>query len=216
MKLRTKLRHGRFITLEGIEGVGKSTHLRFVRNWLQKRDIPVLQTREPGGTLAAEKIRDWLLHAANDKLPAMSELLLMFAARASHVQQVIQPALASGRWVLCDRFTDASYAYQGGGRKLPERQIAQLEHMVIKGLKPDLTMLLDAPVQVGLNRVRQRGQRDRFEREQRTFFERVRRTYLRRARHEPRRIQIIRADAPLQEVRQSIVAVLEKHLTRWL
>lgn len=216
MKQLTKIRRGRFITLEGIEGVGKSTHLSFIRAWLQRRGIPVLQTREPGGTPAAEKIRDWLLNTANDQLPAISELLLMFAARASHVQQVIRPALASGRWVLCDRFTDASYAYQGGGRRLPMHQIATLERMATRKLKPDLTLLLDAPVRVGLTRVRKRGRRDRFEREQRVFFERVRRTYLRRALHEPRRIQVIRANAPLQEVRQSIVDVLEKRLRRWL
>lgn len=215
MTSRTQPRRGRFITLEGIEGVGKSTHLKFIRSWLQKRGIPVLQTREPGGTPAAEKIRDWLLNTANNQLPAISEVLLMFAARASHVQQVIQPALASGRWVLCDRFADASYAYQGGGRQLPEKQIVQLERMVLKGLKPDLTLLLDAPVEVGLRRVQQRGRRDRFEREQRAFFERVRRSYLRRARYEPRRIQVISADVGVREVRQAIVSVLDQRLRRW-
>jgi dTMP kinase len=216
MKRRTRKQRGRFITLEGIEGVGKSTHLSFIRSWLQGHNIRVIQTREPGGTPVAEHIRALLLDSTHERLPAMSELLLMFAARASHVEQVIRPALASGRWVLCDRFTDASYAYQGGGRKLPTHAIEQLERMVLKGLQPDLTLLLDAPVRVGLQRVRQRGRRDRFEHEQRAFFERARRTYLRRARREPRRVQVIRADASLKAVRQQILTVLEKRLVRWL
>ncbi|MGA9853444.1 MAG: dTMP kinase [Gammaproteobacteria bacterium] len=205
----------RFITVEGIEGVGKSTHIKFIRVWLQKRGIKVLQTREPGGTLLAEQIRETLLDASNTELPPMTELLLMFAARASHVGQVIRPALADGCWVLCDRFTDASYAYQGGGRKLPARNIAVLERMVVKTLKPDLTLLLDAPVKVGMNRIKLRGQKDRFEQEQRAFFERVRRAYLKLARSQPRRIQVINADGDLNEVQQRIAAVLGKRMARW-
>ncbi|MGH8398741.1 MAG: dTMP kinase [Gammaproteobacteria bacterium] len=206
----------RFITVEGIEGVGKSTHIEFIRAWLESRGIKVLQTREPGGTPLAEHIRTLLLDAANVSLPAMSELLLMFAARADHVEKVIRPALAKGRWVLCDRFTDASYAYQGGGRKLPAQQIAELERMVLKKLKPDLTLLLDAPVQIGLQRIKARGERDRFELEQQAFFDRVRRAYLKRVRGEPRRIKVIKADGNLYEVEQRIAATLKVQLTRWL
>ncbi|MGB9430228.1 MAG: dTMP kinase [Gammaproteobacteria bacterium] len=206
----------RFITVEGTEGVGKSTHMAFIRAWLENHGVSVLQTREPGGTPLAEQIRTILLDATHTALPAMAELLLMFAARADHVEQVIRPALTQGRWVLCDRFTDASYAYQGGGRKLPARQIAVLERMVLKGLKPDLTLLLDTPVHVGLSRVQGRGSKDRFELEQHTFFERVRRTYLRRARREPRRIQVIEADGDLLAVQRRIGTVLESRIVRWL
>lgn len=205
----------RFITVEGIEGVGKSTHLKFIRTWLETRGLRVLQTREPGGTPIAEHIRQLLLDSSSDRLSAMSELLLMFAARACHVEQVIRPALMQGYWVLCDRFTDASYAYQGGGRKLPMRNIAALERMVLKRLKPDLTLLLDAPVRVGMARIRKRGRRDRFEREQHAFFERVRRVYLQRARREPRRIQVIDAGGELRKVQQDIAMVLEKRFRSW-
>ncbi|MGH8280882.1 MAG: dTMP kinase [Gammaproteobacteria bacterium] len=210
------MRKARFITVEGIEGVGKSTHIEFIRAWLETRGINVLQTREPGGTPLAEQIRSLLLDASNVGLPAMSELLLMFAARADHVEKVICPALAKGCWVLCDRFTDASYAYQGGGRKLSVRQIAELENMVLKKLKPDLTLLLDAPVEIGLKRIKARGERDRFELEQRAFFDRVRRAYLKRVRGEPRRISVIKADGNLHEVQQRIAATLKTRLARWL
>lgn len=213
---RKKTRRGRFITLEGIEGVGKSTHLKSIARQLQAHGIKVLVTREPGGTPLADEIRRLLLTPRKQDIAAMTELLLMFAARASHVDQVIRPALDSGRWVLCDRFTDASYAYQGGGRRIPTRQIASLERMVLKGLKPDLTLLLDAPVGIGMRRVRKRGRRDRFEREKQTFFERVRRTYRQRARHEPRRVQLIRADAPLNMVRRTILMALEQRVAAWL
>lgn len=206
---------GRFITVEGIEGVGKSTHVEFMRAWLVAQGIPVLATREPGGVPLAERIREILLDAAHTQLPATSELLLIFAARASHVENLIRPALAQGTWVLCDRFTDASYAYQGGGRGLPTRDIAQLERWVLKRLRPDLTLLLDAPVQVGLRRLRRRGQRDRFEQESAAFFDRVRRVYLARARREPRRIHVIRADRPLEDVRQGIIALLQARIARW-
>lgn len=206
----------RFITLEGIEGVGKSTHLKFIANWLRAHGIKSLVTREPGGTRLADEIRKLLLAPSSQPVAPMAELLLMFAARASHVEQGIRPALISGRWVVCDRFTDASYAYQGGGRHLPQQQIAALEHMVTRGLKPDLTLLLDAPVRVGMTRVRQRGARDRFELERQAFFERVRRTYLRRARNEPRRVRIIRADVSLSAVRQQIMNVLQQRVLPWL
>lgn len=211
-----KTKRARFITLEGIEGVGKSTHLKFIADWLRTHGREPLVTREPGGTRLADEIRRLLLTPRSQPVAPMAELLLMFAARASHVEQVIWPALISGRWVLCDRFTDASYAYQGGGRRLPQRQIAALEHMVTHGLKPDLTLLLDAPVPVGMTRVRQRGARDRFELERQAFFERVRRVYLRRARNEPRRVRIIRADVSLSAVREQILNVLQQRVLPWL
>ena len=210
-----KTRRGRFITLEGIEGVGKSTHMRFVAGQLRASGIRVLVTREPGGTPVADEIRRLLLRPRKCDIGPMTELLLMFAARASHVDKVIRPALDSGRWVLCDRFADASYAYQGGGRRLPAPQIAALERMVTKGLRPDLTLLLDAPVQVGMRRVRNRGRRDRFELEQLVFFERVRQTYLRRAQLERRRIRVIRADVPVNMVRQQLVTVLGPRVAAW-
>lgn len=210
------MRKARFISVEGIEGMGKSTHLRFIQTWLAKHSVRVVRTREPGGTPAAERIRKLLLDPANQGLSPMSELLLMFAARASHAEQLIRPALAAGRWVLCDRFTDASYAYQGGGRKLRAQQIATLEQMVLKDLKPNLTLLLDAPVQVGLTRMHQRGARDRFEREQLEFFERVRRHYLSRAKRHARRFRIIDASGELREVRGQIQAVLEERVIPWL
>ncbi|MBU6420456.1 MAG: dTMP kinase [Gammaproteobacteria bacterium] len=206
----------RFITLEGIEGVGKSTHLKFIADWLRAHGSKPLVTREPGGTRLADEIRRLLLTPRSQPVAPMAELLLMFAARASHIEQLVRPALISGRWVLCDRFTDASYAYQGGGRRLPQRQIAALEHMVTRGLKPDLTLLLDAPVPVGMTRVRRRGARDRFELERQAFFERVRRVYLRRARNEPRRVRIIRADVSLSAVREQILNVLQQCVLPWL
>lgn len=210
------MQKSRFISVEGIEGVGKSTHLKFIQGWLARRGVTVLRTREPGGTRMAEHIRALLLDPANCGLPPMSELLLMFAARASHVEQVIRPALTSGRWVLCDRFTDASYAYQGGGRKLRTQDIEILERMVLRGLKPDLTLLLDAPVRVGLARMRGRGVRDRFERERREFFERVRRAYRIRARRNARRFRIVDASDDLRMVRNRIKAILEERIAPWL
>ncbi len=210
------MRKARLITVEGIEGVGKSTHLGFIHGWLKTQGVKVLITREPGGTPLAERIRELLLDASSEQLPVMSELLLMFAARADHVENVIRPALAAGTWVLCDRFTDASYAYQGGGRKLPMQRITMLERWVLRGLKPDLTLLLDAPVQVGLGRMRRRGLRDRFELEHKVFFESVRRVYRTRARREPLRIGMIRANGDIQDVQQQITAVLEARLARWL
>lgn len=206
---------GRFITLEGIEGVGKSTHLKFVAGQLRRRGVRLLVTREPGGTQLADEIRKLLLTPRSQRVVPLAELLLMFAARASHVEQVIRPALSSGCWVVCDRFTDASYAYQGGGRGIPARHIAALERMVTRGLKPDLTLLLDAPVRVGMTRVRRRGRRDRFELEQHAFFERVRRIYRQRAQRESRRVCTIRADADLVTVRAQILAVLNQRLATW-
>jgi dTMP kinase len=206
----------RFITVEGIEGVGKSTHLGFIRDQLVARGIDVLMTREPGGTPGAERIRELLLDPGGEAISPEAELLMMFAARALHVEHVIRPALKAGRWVVCDRFVDASYAYQGGGRGIPAQRIAVLERWVLKGLKPDLTLLLEAPVDVGLSRMTRRGARDRFEQEQAAFFSRVRRTYLARARREPRRIQVVTADGNVQDVQQQIGHVLDARLRRWL
>lgn len=213
MKQRAR---GRFITLEGLEGVGKSTHLEFVRGWLQGRGLAVTVTREPGGTPGADEIRNTLLKVRSESFDPMAELLLMFAARALHVENVIRPALAAGSWVVCDRFTDASYAYQGGGRGIPAPRIAALERMVLKGLKPDLTLLLDADVAVGMARVRGRGTLDRFEQEQGEFFKRVRRTYLARAKREPRRIKIVDAAGDVAAVQADIAALLERSAARWM
>lgn len=206
---------GRFITLEGIEGVGKSTHLQFICTRLREHGLTVLETREPGGTPGADEIRAVLLKLRDESFDAMAELLLMFAARALHVENVIRPALAAGSWVVCDRFTDASYAYQGGGRGIPAARIAALERMVLKGLKPDLTLLLDTHIEVGMARARGRGQLDRFEQEQDAFFKRVRRVYLSRARREPRRIRRVDAGRSLAAIQADLASLLDERLTRW-
>lgn len=215
MSARRTTQRGRFITLEGIEGVGKSTHLDLVCDFLRSRGHPVLVTREPGGTPGAEEIRATLLQVRKESFDPVAELLLMFAARALHVDNLIRPALRAGTWVVCDRFTDASYAYQGGGRGIPVARIAALERMVLKGLKPDLTLLLDAPVDVGMERVQHRGARDRFEAERDEFFKRVRRSYLQRARREPRRIKVVDAQLGIAEVQAHITAVLDRKLGAW-
>jgi dTMP kinase len=199
---------GKFITLEGGEGVGKSTNLQFIRQFLEQRQIEVTVTREPGGTAVAEKIRSILLAQHEEPISAQAELLLVFAARAQHVQQVILPALQRGHWVLSDRFTDATYAYQGGGRNMDMQTIAWLETMVQGDLRPDLTLVLDAPVGIGLQRAKHRGALDRFESEQRSFFERVRQTYLQRASLNER-YTIVDASLPLSEVRAQIALALE-------
>jgi len=213
--MKKKPTRGRFITLEGLEGVGKSTHMAFVSGWLRHQGLTVLVTREPGGTPGADEIRNTLLKVRNEGFDPMAELLLMFAARALHVENVIRPALAAGTWVVCDRFTDASYAYQGGGRGIPTPRIAALERMVLKGLKPDLTLLLDADVDVGMTRVRGRGALDRFEQEQDAFFKRVRRVYLARARREPRRIKVVDAGGDIAAVQSGIARLLAGALQRW-
>lgn len=213
--MKKKPARGRFITLEGLEGVGKSTHVEFVSDWLRARGLMVLVTREPGGTPEADEIRSTLLKVRGASFDPMAELLLMFAARAVHVERLIRPALAAGTWVLCDRFTDASYAYQGGGRGIPATRIATLERMVLQGLKPDLTLLLDAGVEVGMARVRSRGTLDRFEQEQDAFFQRVRKVYLARVRREPRRIKRVDASGSLTDVRSEIGRLLTRSLSRW-
>lgn len=201
----------RFITLEGPEGGGKSTNLAFVQRWLEQRDQQVVATREPGGTGLGEAVREILL-STDSEMTADTELLLMFAARAEHIAAVIEPALAGGQWVISDRFTDASYAYQGGGRGLSAERIAVLEDWAQGELRPELTLLLDLPGSIGGERVNQRGARDRFEQEQADFFSRVRDSYLQRARAYPDRYAIIDASQPLAQVQQQITQVLE---TRW-
>jgi dTMP kinase len=210
-----KTQRGRFISLEGAEGVGKSTHLQFVCAEIRARGLKALETREPGGTPEADEIRATLLKVRGAAFDPMAELLLMFAARALHVDNVIRPALAAGTWVVCDRFTDASFAYQGGGRGIPKARIAVLERMVLHGLKPDLTLLLDAKVAVGMARARERGNLDRFEREQDAFFERVRRVYRARARSEPRRIAVVDAAQDIPSVQRDLAAILDERLERW-
>jgi len=199
---------GKFVTFEGIEGAGKSSNLKQAVLLLESAGVPVVVTREPGGTSLAEEIRQILLQPRNEQIAADSELLLIFAARAQHLEEIIRPALARGDWVLCDRFTDATYAYQGGGRGIDTRAIATLEALVQRGLVPDCTLLFDIPVQQGLERADKRGQLDRFEIEASTFFERVRETYLKRSRAEPARFRLIDAGLPLAKVTEQVSQVI--------
>lgn len=195
-----RLTRARFITLEGIEGVGKSTHVEAIAQALEERGDAVVRTREPGGTEVGDRIRAVLLDPNGQAPVDDTELLLMFAARAEHIARVIRPALAAGQWVVCDRFTDATYAYQGGGRNIDPARIAVLEQWVQRGLVPDRTLLLDLPVEAGLGRARGAGDGDRFERERRHFFERVRATYLERAAAEPERFRVIDAAGDVETV----------------
>jgi len=198
---------GAFVTLEGTEGVGKSTNLAFAEHYLRTQRIDVLTTREPGGTALGEKVRHWNLNDDHGALTAEVETLLMFAARAHHLQRVIEPALAAGHWVLCDRFTDATFAYQGGGRGADRQLLETLEAAVQRGLTPDLTLLLDAPLETGRARISARTH-DHFEREREPFFERVRAAYLERAARDPNRIKVVNAALPLDAVRAQIEALL--------
>ena len=204
---------GRFITLEGGEGVGKSSNLEFIRRQLETAGKTVIVTREPGGTPLGEQVRGILLDHRHDGMSADAELLLMFAARAEHLAQVIRPALAAGKWVLCDRFTDATYAYQGGGRGIAMERIAALETWVQGDLRPDLTLLLDAPVAVGMGRAgRRAANADRFEREQTAFFEQVRHTYLELARRCAERYRVIDASQVLSAVQEQLRRELDMFL----
>ncbi len=203
---------GRFITFEGGEGVGKTTQLARVATWLQARSVQVVCTREPGGTPRAERLRHVLLDRDEEPMPESCELLLMFAARATHLANLVRPSMDRGAWVLCDRFTDATYAYQGGGRGVPRRDIDALVGIVHPDLQPDLTILLDAPVATGLGRAQTRNGADgpdRFEAERREFFERVRSTYLDRAAREPRRFRVVDATGTVDAVERAIRASLE-------
>lgn len=199
---------GRFITIEGTEGVGKSTNMAFIQRYLEQQGIPLVVTREPGGTPLAEQIRELLLENRDEKMDETAELLLVFAARSQHLQSIILPALEAGQWVLCDRFTDATYAYQGGGRGLDVALIKNLEQFIQVGLRPDLTFLLDIDVKEGLARAGRRGDLDRFENEEITFFEKVRATYLQLAKDNANRYGVIDAGQTLEKVQQQIETVL--------
>ncbi len=205
---------GRFITVEGGEGVGKSTNIMLLQTLLAERGIPSRLTREPGGTVLGESLRGLLLQPDGVPPSDLSELLLMFAARAQHLAEVIEPSLARGDWVICDRFTDATFAYQGGGRAMDVSVIAQLESLVQGDLRPDATVLLDAPAEVGMARARGRGELDRFEREDVAFFERVRAAYLARAEAEPERFHVVDAARPLADVQQQVAQIAEHLLER--
>lgn len=201
-----------FITLEGTEGVGKTSNLEYLKSLLDQSDIDYIVTREPGGTALGEALREILLGEDFEGMSDDCELMLMFAARAEHLAQVIRPALERGQWVLCDRFTDATYAYQGGGRQLDMQRIAGLEQWVQGDLRPDLTLLLDAPVELGRERAGKRSAPDRFEQEKDAFFNRVRQAYLDRAAQEPKRIKVIDASQGLDEVASQIKTIMQDYL----
>lgn len=202
---------GKFITIEGGEGVGKSTNADFIQSVLESRGCEVVVTREPGGTALGEALRSILLSADIESPVAMAELLIIFAARAQHLTTVIEPALAAGKWVLCDRFTDATYAYQGWGRNIDQRAIASLEQLVQGARRPDLTVLLDMDPSLGLARAKERAELDRFEQEELAFFNRVREGYLARAKEEPARWLIVDASKTLDEV----TTVIGQTLNDW-
>ncbi|MCG8611486.1 MAG: dTMP kinase [Pseudomonadales bacterium] len=209
--MKYEITPGKFITFEGGEGVGKSTNIRFVQAWLEARGIECRVTREPGGTPLAEDIRSILLAARDESVDPMAELLLVFAARAQHVNQLIKPALEEGTWVLCDRFTDATYAYQGAGRGLDLEQIAQLENLVQGGFRPDCTVILDAPVEIGMSRAKNRGQLDRFEQEQREFFEKIRGFYCGLANADGQsRYALVDASVDLESVQEQLSVILQR------
>lgn len=208
----TKIRPGRFITVEGTEGAGKSTCIEHIEQWAVSHSLPLLCTREPGGTPLAEQIREILLETRSESVDGLAELLLVFAARAQHLNTCIRPNLESGKWVLSDRFTDATYAYQGSGRGLSLQQISELENLVQGDFQPELTLLLDLPVELGLERARQRSEPDRFELEQQEFFEKVRAGYRERAAAQPNRIKIVDASRSPEQVGQQILEVLDQWL----
>ena len=194
--------------MEGIEGVGKSTHALYIKEQLEKSGHETVLTREPGGTKTGEAVRDLLLHNTTYPIADLTELLLIFSARAQHLHEVIIPSLSANKVVICDRFTDATYAYQGGGRRIDRHQIQILEALVQQGLKPDLTLLLDAPVKVGLGRANHRSKADRFESETMNFFERVRQEYLELAKAEPERIHVVDANRSVLEIQKVINSLL--------
>ena len=199
--------HARFITLEGLDGAGKSTHLTFIRQWLQQQDIEAVFTREPGGTPLGEKLREILLDI-DTEATLDTETLLMFASRQELISTVIRPQLAAGHWVVSDRFTDATFAYQGGGRGVPAERIAVLEHWVQQGLQPDLTILLDVPLEVARERMSGTRLPDRFEQEREDFHQRVRQMYLARAQANPQRFLVLDANQPLEALQQRIAVAL--------
>jgi len=202
---------GCFITIEGIEGVGKTTNLQYIESWLQIKGIEYITTREPGGTELGEQLRELLLHGGD--VSSEAELLMMFASRSQYLEKLIKPAIDQGKWVICDRFTDSTYAYQGGGRQMNIEHIAQLESLVHKNFQPDLTLLLDAPVEIGRARAAKRSAADRIEAEDLAFFNRVRNMFLHRA-HEHPRFNVVDATQALNEVQGQIEQSLETLLER--
>ena len=203
------MERGKFITIDGVEGAGKSTQIDFIRDYLSNKGINVILTREPGGTELGEKIRELLLSPETKSMHSETELLLMFAARNEHIHRKIMPALAQGDWVLSDRFTDASYAYQGGGRGLDINRIAQLEQWVLQDFTPDMTLLLDVPVELGMSRIESRGKKDRIELEAMDFFNRVRESYIDRSKQFPDRIKLIDSSQTVEYTTQQIKAILD-------
>lgn len=203
------MKSGHFITLEGVEGAGKSTAAKFLVEYLREKNIDFVLTREPGGTEIAEKIRKIVLDHHQEVMHPDTEMLLYFAGRAQHLHQVILPALQRGQWVICDRFTDATYAYQGGGRGLSSEKIAILEQWVQGELRPDYTLLFDIDVKIGLERIKKNRVLDRFEVEHENFFEKIRNCYLARAHKEPERFRIVDANKSFAEVKLKVVEILD-------
>ena len=201
---------GRFITLEGIDGAGKSTHLRWIARFLRRHGRKVVLTREPGGTAVGEKLRRLVL-GSRERLHPETETLLMFAARREHLEKVIVPALKAGRWVLCDRFTDATYAYQSAGSGVTWAKVAVLERWAQHGLQPDLTILLDVSPRVGRQRASRQKRPDRFEREKAAYYQRARRAYLKRAKENPRRVRVVDADVSLIEVHKQLEKIISSY-----
>ena len=205
---------GRFISIEGVEGVGKSTSIDRIATSLERHGIPYVTTREPGGTPLSERIRELLLDKDNMSMAPITELLLMFAARAQHVNEFIKPTLTAGHWVVCDRFTDSTYAYQGGGRGIDVGLIEQMEKIALENFRPDLVLLLDLPVDEGISRALNRGEKDRFESEDITFFNRVRDVFLSRAAGDSR-YQIVDASGPPEVVGERLDAIIEAEVELW-
>lgn len=200
---------GKFISLEGSDASGKSTNIQVIADFLKAQHIPFVLTHEPGGTPLAEALRTFLLNMHDEKIASKTELLLMFAARAQHIDQLIEPTLASGKWIICSRFTDSTFAYQGGGRGVAEADICLLEKLVQGTLQPDLTLLLDLPVEIAMQRANKRGQLlDRIEHEDQDFFERIRSAYLKRAAEFPQRIRVIDASQTIEKVQNEIINLI--------
>ena len=203
------MKKGKFITIDGVEGAGKSTQIAFICSYLHRKGIDVVKTREPGGTDLGEQIRSLLLGLDNEGMHSDTELLLMFSARNELIQNKIKPALAEGKWVVSDRFTDASFAYQGGGRQLNLNRISELESWVLGKFQADLTLLLDVGVDVGMTRIESRQSKDRIEKEEREFFERVRSAFIDRSKLYPERIKLIDASQSIEQVQQQIQLFIE-------
>jgi dTMP kinase len=208
-------KRGFFLVLEGGEGTGKSTNLAFIHDYLHRKGVPFSTSREPGGTVMAEKVRTLLLEKNSEPMAPLAELLLVFAARAQHLEQKILPVLQRGEWMVCDRFTDATYAYQGGGRGLDRQAIATLENLVQGNLRPDLVIVLDAPLEISKQRAESRGEKDRIESESDAFHQRVRDAYLQRAAADPSRYAVVDASRPLALVQADLASVLDALVSCW-